>query len=812
MKSRTSALIVILSLSLPAHADWSENLQALTATVKVKVNEWLGYWNGQPASEIARVAKPPLPTQPARPGVSPAPVVPVPADKPVVATAPPAPAARPVGIEARAAAEQMRKLQQRVRAQQLTKVAQPARPGTSALPKNQDGVPLVDFAKLKLTKVIPRLDIGNEEVISRDDFRIDDVAFGLTTPADTKPLGNVATLTEAEIKSLIAPVAPAYGVKSLQGNLRTVGQPIDRAVVDKITYAIKDVNSTKPLAYRPLDDELLKMVAALILFERGDHCHMVMGLFHNLAKADKTKMEATYHLGACAASLKMYQAAYDTLAKVVAAEDKEFGQPALEAMVKDLPLIYEESFYRLLKNVKSYKNLVGEKVQDLVAYRVAKGAFKARDFKTVQTFAARVGEGTTYYDDSRFLAAMTSYAQGDKPAARAKLEELSAALAKRVGADKNLIALTAVNLARMNFAEKKYDRALAEYMRVPKDHPLWVQALIEQGWAQVATEDYAGAIGNMYSLHSPYFKAVYQPESFAVRTIGYLNICQYGDAYRTLTELEKEYRDFNQKTSQYLSTKAEPASIYASVKTYIKGKSTDAVDGVPYQVWREMARRKDFLNLQVALNDKGDEGHRYDGVNEKIKTEKASIRAHAETAKKHFDEWRAKLASIKADKQLERNRHDWDLGLRRERDNVIGYRFQLTVLELSREGYLEYRGQAQTKLVDETNGLQTKAGSTLLTHARAMNQDMTRVLENNEFLRYEVFSGSGENIRYEVAGGKLGNANRVPASIKPTKMMNWNFDGEFWEDEIGSYRSSLQNNCPTVNPSAQAKINIEHEE
>jgi len=59
------------------------------------------------------------------------------------------------------------------------------------------------------------------------------------------------------------------------------------------------------------------------------------------------------------------------------------------------------------------------------------------------------------------------------------------------------------------------------------------------GLTQLASDDFAGAIGNMYSLHSPYFKAVYQPESFVVRTIGYLNICQYGDAYKSLTWLER---------------------------------------------------------------------------------------------------------------------------------------------------------------------------------------------------------------------------------------------------------------------------------
>jgi len=28
--------------------------------------------------------------------------------------------------------------------------------------------------------------------------------------------------------------------------------------------------------------------------------------------------------------------------------------------------------------------------------------------------------------------------------------------------------------------------------------------------------------------------------------------------------------------------------------------------------------------------------------------------------------------------------------------------------------------------------------------------------------------------------------------VKPQKILNWEFDGEYWEDEIGSYRSTLK--------------------
>ena len=97
---------------------------------------------------------------------------------------------------------------------------------------------------------------------------------------------------------------------------------------------------------------------------------------------------------------------------------------------------------------------------------------------------------------------------------------------------------------------------------------------------------------------------------------------------------------------------------------------------------------------------------------------------------------------------------------------------------------------------NEKNKLRSVAGNELKTHLADIKKQIGQILEGNEFLRYEVFSGSGENIRYQVAGGATSTAKRIPANVKPQKILNWEFDGEYWEDEIGSYRSSLKNNCP----------------
>lgn len=803
---------ILMSLAAPiangAPLEQKASVADIIEVVAVTVKTWWNKWTGAEAPKqqqtavakrapVQQTRKPAMQLQPVQqPTAAAAAPAAVTASAPAPVTAPATVAAPVAAVKGNATLKDVQALRDRAKAAPLFKVKTAARAGTSKLARTPAQVPVTDWARFKMTKSIPRLDIGTETLISREDFQLETLNWGARGVPDLKPEATPKGASDSEIAKLTGQkVTKAGAARQLEARIRPVGQPLSQEMVDKVQYAIVEVPDYTPLAYRPLSDEEMKMMAALILFDKGGHCHMVMGLFHQLAEAPKTHSEATYHLGACASQMKMNQAAYQHLSTLVASEDKEYGAAALEILSMNLPYQYEMEFYRLLRRVQNMPKLITEKAHDTVYYRMAKGAYKNGALKTALGYSEQVSDKSEFIDDNRFLAAMVSFATGDKVGALSKLQALWDSLEARKVQDKNIRALTAVNLARMHFAQKQYDKALENYMRVPKDHALWVQALIEQGWTQLALEDFSGAIGNMYSLHSPYFKAVYQPESFVVRTIGYLNICQYGDAYKSLSWLEKDYRGWSDHLATYAKNKSTAADVYNTVKTYIKGKSTDDVDGVPFQVWRELARRKDFLNQQTALNEKQDEGQRYEGGNEKIKKEKADIRADAESAKKRFDSYKVQLNKAKAAGKAAKEVEKLMAGLQLERERTMGYRYHLHILELSRAGYLDFQKTAQANVDGETVKLTAKAGDLLLKRAKEMQTEMARVLDNNEFLRYEVFAGSGENIRYQVAGGKIDGTNRIPASIKPTKMMNWSFDGEFWEDEIGSYRSSLSNSC-----------------
>ena len=79
-----------------------------------------------------------------------------------------------------------------------------------------------------------------------------------------------------------------------------------------------------------------------------------------------------------------------------------------------------------------------------------------------------------------------------------------------------------------------------------------------------------------------------------------------------------------------------------------------------------------------------------------------------------------------------------------------------------------------------------------------LEKDLSHWLDQSELLFYEIHNGAGEHLRYQMASttDKRAPANNLNEFKKEDKDLQWAFDGEIWEDEVGHYRSSLKNVCP----------------
>ncbi len=693
-------------------------------------------------------------------------------------------------------AQQLKQLRQSLKSQAAFTLKTPGRKHAANMKTaKKTGVPVYDFHRLVKVRSIPLLDVGEEPEISRENLMLPDFNWHVQPVKDMKRLPSKPELSAKETLSIATMVAKAGPVKVSPADKIVIDGKITHEKIQNINYQITDAANVEIKPFQMMNEDQVKMLVTKILFDRGGKCPVVVGLADELSVKPEFRSEALFELGSCAKELKLNQVAFDKLSELIKKQDPEFGSRAIAVLGKDLPILYEQPFYEIVKGVEGKPEyFAGAKVKNEIFYRTAKGAFRAGHYKAAEKWATKVDPASGFGPPAQYVTGISQYGAKEKPQARATLEKLAQSLQN--SGDNILKGLVNVDLARMDFTARKFDQALPLYLKVPKDHPLWVNALIEQGWTQLAVDDFAGAIGNMYSLHSPYFKVLYQPQSFVVRTIGYLNICQFGDAYRTLSKLESDYRDWQNRLAAYMSNGRNPSSVYETVKTYLRSKSNTDVEGLPYQIVREAARGKTFLTLQNAINDKTDELGLFAGVNAKINKEKDNVRARAVQAKKRADQLALKLAAAKTSRAPADQLSELRKNMENERSGSVPNRFELAILEQSQKAFGRFQKTASAKVSESEHRLHAEAAQTLYDRLKAMQAEMSRTLDNNEFLRYEIFSGSGENIRYQVAGGQVGGENRLPASVKPQKMMNWTFDGEFWEDEIGNYRSSLKNNCP----------------
>lgn len=695
------------------------------------------------------------------------------------------------------------------------KVEKVGQRGDPNLKRNIAGVPVFELEKpapsqknnenrKKLLKVkvdkIPALDIGEESVLKSEDFEVPGVDFVKLDSNQFAKLQSPDVMNEKDEKKWITTglektkAAVEVKVDFLEG--------IDVATLEKVSavsynLALEQAMNLMPVDIFTVDD--YKELGAEILFRKKEHCHLASGLFSDLSQSKVTAQQtlANLKLGLCLHEMGLFSESVHRLTAVISSGDKEHIPTAVAMVVRDLPQEFEGAVANALSTVKDM-TLIPKESQDAYHYILAKAAIRKNEFKRAEDLAEKVSTSSTHFIKAQYLLSIAEYGLGKGAQSITRMKDILKKMEDK-GGDSTLMALVALNLGRTSYMEKKYDESSQYFLKIRKDNPLWIQALTEQAWSQLQNKDNSGAIGNMYSIHSPFFKEVYKPESYVVRTIGYLNYCQFGDAYRTLSQLETMYRPWFDQLGAYQKENKESVNYYNTVVKYLKAPKSATVDGLPGQVIREMARQKDFLNVQEAINNKVDELEQYTYLNGLIEKDKTKVKWKMGKAQDRINDFESKIVKSKVKTDDQKFVSEWKSSIVFEKDLIEFYKFQLKLYEESRTGLLKFKEVAKNRLNRNKEDLKVAAGKVLQKRLERMTADLSGILDNNEFLRYEVFAGSGENIRVQVAasGESQKTADkRVPASMKPkSKDLQWEFDGEYWEDEIGNYRSSLKDNC-----------------
>lgn len=673
-------------------------------------------------------------------------------------------------------------------------VKRSGRPAAASLKVKSSRVPTFEVyqkrvvkGKTEILKVknIPVLDIGEEREIQASEIgplRLPasrEVAVKATRLKDSPPLLNIQVPIYNEI------VEPAKNITSTDAFKKIPDIKILNPVAEPVMQEPK-VELVKLEEMQPNDYKLLQ---ALIFLEMQKNYELAMGLFAELMDDPEHRVQALYNYALTAKGMGLNSEFRQYMIQVAQeAKNKEWQQKATEALVQHITVL-ETSDIALIDPLVIKYDLDITKNDD---YQITRAKYYSEkgQLGLMEDALVFISDKSPRYPEALLLTGLFNYRQGKVDDAVISLERLMEAT--QDNKTLQLRSVAALTLARIQFQKSDYKAAFQSYLKVDKSNPLWLQAMVESAWTQILGEDYEGAAGNMFSLHTDFFKNAFSPESYVVRTVGYLNLCQYGDGSQVLNEMSKKYAPWKKKLEEYQTRQTSNLNYYDTVKSWLKNSDMKEVDGLPRSFIVELARHPAYMSVQKQINNYEDEVIRFNKVALTLIRMERDLIAKQNAANKDLMEAKKSLKGDAPSEAIVAR-------IQSAEQKLLSYRIQSHIAKKARLSIKNLRAVGLARIDKEKSILRLQASQALQGRFKEMLANLNRVLDQNEVLQYELYSGAGEHIRYQMAGGEINEKERPELKVQKEKSLNWKFKGEIWEDEVGHYRSSLKNVCAQEN-------------
>lgn len=645
------------------------------------------------------------------------------------------------------------------------------------------------------------------------------LALGQTAKIPNIPRLNIKEeprITAEHVKELLLPALVSNGNSPLKKELQT---PQEIFIDSYLIKKIKQASNAKNLFYSdPKKDKLpivptmnevpvqvntkvdvnegtvqelspseLKLLQALIFSEIHKNYKLALGLFAELVEDREVKEDAIFHLAETSYHLGLYLEFKHQMTKLLKSNNKDLKKKAIVSLISKTQPGDKELVKTLLPHLGFVENYKGDQFRmNIAQYYIEKSDLT----NALSTLDEVVLDSPLFYD-SLFLKSVLMYKAG-------QLEEsigLMQTVMKHVEKNKSksdLYGVTALTLARLHFQAGQYKEAFDTYLKVDKRHPEWIQAMIEQAWAQILAEDYEGAAGNMFSLHTEFFKNAFVPESYVVRTVGYLNLCQYGDGAKVVSNLKNRFTPVKKQMEEYQSKKKTDIAYYDTIRTWGKNPDLKNVDGLPRDFIYTLTRHPSFMEEQKMINSIEEQFTKLDNVALEIIKSERELMDKQEVIRKDISKIRTQIIETKSDKR----KIELETELEKANRRLLSNKIQHHIAKKARISIKDLRQTAMKRLDAEKSIYLSRAGRAVKTRFAQMVKTLSQTLDQADILQYELFSGAGEHLRYQMAGGDINEKDREKLKVEGDQAMNWEFKGEVWQDELGHFRSSLKNVCP----------------
>lgn len=663
---------------------------------------------------------------------------------------------------------------------QAVKVKNQGRKPSSELTYRQSGVPIFEMVQKKGSDVIkvkniPQLDIGEEKQIEADDFQVKIPETQGLKVSELRKKSSPPTVEIPTDLNLSKVDAAAKKIATLEA-VAQVPVVKDLAIVPDPLIVEAKPETQNLVEIKP---EEFKMLQALIFMDYQKKYDLAMSLFVELMDVPQYRAQAMFHYAETARAQKLGSEFRQKMIQVTSeTKDNTLKKMAVESLIKNISDLEISDIGMIDPLAEAFQ--IDTSISPAYLLKKAKYYSEKGNLGEFENALVSIPMTSPEYNEATLLKAVFNYRQGQVDAAILDLEGLWPMIEnQKKDQIRNLAALT---LARLYFQKGDYKTAYKNYLNIDKSSGQWLQGMVEQAWTQVLAGDNEGAAGNMFSLHTDFFKKAYAPDTYIVRTVGYLNLCQYGDGLNVLEDLKKKYTSINDKLKSFQTSNKESIKFYDLVKLWMKNTNLEEVDGVPRAFIVELARHPTYISVQKQINNYEDENSRFNKITiDLIRKERV-----------------ARLEMLKAKNALSAARREGQKNTTDLEKKFLAVGVEQVIYSRAREGIKKMREAAVARLQKEENSLRLKVAMNLQNRFKQFTASLDNLIDQKEVLSYEIYSGAGEHIRFQMAGGEIKD-DRAPANITPTEKdsYSWKHKGELWEDEIGHYRSALKNVCPS---------------
>jgi hypothetical protein len=349
-------------------------------------------------------------------------------------------------------------------------------------------------------------------------------------------------------------------------------------------------------------------------------------------------------------------------------------------------------------------------------------------------------------------------------------------------------------LARALYTVGQYKASQEEFKKISKSSNVLAHSLSDLAWAQLRADDYADAIGTAVNLQSGGLRRTFTPESVMVMAMSFNELCHYPESLRAVEHYRKSYSNAYNWLQSWKEKGASSTGLYSQATAFLRKEGT-----LPEKVATEWIRSPHF----IARQDEIQMSFQYPARAQKARTAAADLqRKMARELLEFIHELKPRYDKAKAamkDGDRLPNLLEQDLG--RLKSMATAYKR----LRRAAGPWRSLASHQEAKANDDRKRLVKEIEKEASTLNLRMLLQLDEIAENLHFLEVEIYEGATQDIIWQNAHPDY--KELVMTFKKESRAdvaTNWNwgsvqggFDGthEIWEDELGSFKAELFDNC-----------------